>query len=310
MKTIRSSRRLTLAAIVLLPPLALAGCVGTDTDLMEEAVTPLSYGPSQECLARAMYFESNRSSESGMLAVGTVVMNRVNSGEYPKDVCAVVAQPKQFAPGVMTRSMGAGKDLAMKTAHRVLSGERHEPVREARFFHTAGLSFPYGNMHYTAIAGGNAFYEKVSRRQRPDFKHASQAEVAAAGASGAIDGMRQGVTAPAAAALKPVRKPAEASPFMALWNGLARKDTPKPASPAATAPAPADEAASAPVVTATDTAPVAPAESAALPGVATSAALPTGRPETTAEAQIAAAAATTDGMAVRGGRLASPSPRP
>ena len=47
----------------------------------------LNFGMAQlspkECLMRAMYFESNRSSPEGMLAVGTVVMNRVNDPRYP-----------------------------------------------------------------------------------------------------------------------------------------------------------------------------------------------------------------------------------
>ena len=30
-----------------------------------------------DCMARAMFFESNRSSRDGMIAVGSVVMNRV-----------------------------------------------------------------------------------------------------------------------------------------------------------------------------------------------------------------------------------------
>ena len=30
-------------------------------------------------------------------------------------------------------------------------------------FHTAGLTFPYTNMHYVALAGGNTFYEKTDR---------------------------------------------------------------------------------------------------------------------------------------------------
>ncbi|MDN5568538.1 MAG: cell wall hydrolase, partial [Paracoccus sp. (in: a-proteobacteria)] len=51
----------------------------------------------QECMERAMYFESNRSSRDGMIAVGTVVMNRVASGEYPGSVCGVVGQKGQFA---------------------------------------------------------------------------------------------------------------------------------------------------------------------------------------------------------------------
>ncbi len=57
---------------------------------------------ARECLTRVMYFESNRSSEDGMLAVGTVVMNRLAAGKYGKSVCAVVGAPRQFAPGVLS----------------------------------------------------------------------------------------------------------------------------------------------------------------------------------------------------------------
>ena len=129
--------------------------------------TVTAYGRNdKECLARAMYFESNRSSREGMMAVGTVVMNRVKSDDFPDTVCGVVGQKKQFAPGVLTRSMNsAGRDLAVDTAEAVLKGERHPRVSKARFFHQAGLSFPYNNMHYVLEAGGNAFYEKRRGRR-------------------------------------------------------------------------------------------------------------------------------------------------
>src|SRR3954471_12931809 len=58
-----------------------------------------STGSDRQCLARGMYVESVRSSDDGMLAVGTVVMNRLQSGRYPRTVCGVVGQPNQFAPG-------------------------------------------------------------------------------------------------------------------------------------------------------------------------------------------------------------------
>jgi len=58
-----------------------------------------------DCMARAMYFESIRSSRDGMIAVGSVVMNRVQSDDFPNDVCAVVSQKNQFAPGLMTKTM-------------------------------------------------------------------------------------------------------------------------------------------------------------------------------------------------------------
>jgi spore germination cell wall hydrolase CwlJ-like protein len=115
----------------------------------------------KECMMRAMYFESNRSSPEGMLAVGTVVVNRVNDPRYPKSVCGVVGQKNQFAQGVLSKKMtDSGAVLASQVADQVLSGARHPGVRGAQHFHTAGLRFPYNNMHYVLKAGGNEFYEK------------------------------------------------------------------------------------------------------------------------------------------------------
>ena len=116
----------------------------------------------RECLIRVMYFESSRSSPDGMLAVGTVVMNRVGDPRYPNTICGVVGQKNQFAEGVLTKKMTEGRSTALagEMADQILRGSRHRGVRDAKFFHTAGLSFPYGNMHYVLVAGGNAFYEK------------------------------------------------------------------------------------------------------------------------------------------------------
>lgn len=118
----------------------------------------------KECLMRAMYFESNRSSADGMLAVGTVVMNRLHDPRYPKSVCGVVGQKNQFAQGVLTKPMtDSGAVLAAQMSDQVLRGARHPGVRNAQHFHTAGLRFPYNNMYYVLEAGGNEFYEKRSR---------------------------------------------------------------------------------------------------------------------------------------------------
>lgn len=118
----------------------------------------------KECLMRAMYFESNRSSADGMLAVGTVVMNRKDDPRYPQSVCGVVGQKNQFAQGVLTKPMtDSGAVLAAQVSDQVLRGARHPGVRNAQHFHTAGLRFPYNNMFYVLEAGGNEFYEKLSR---------------------------------------------------------------------------------------------------------------------------------------------------
>ena len=155
------SRALGAAALGCL----VSACTQT-TDVLDSVKTSsVAAAPKErECLARAMFFESHRSSRDGLVAVGTVVMNRVNSGDYPSTICGVVGQKNQFAPGVLTRSMNS-KALpdVMAAADAVLAGERHPKVKSAKFFHQAGLKFPYKNMHYVLEAGGNAFYEKRSR---------------------------------------------------------------------------------------------------------------------------------------------------
>jgi spore germination cell wall hydrolase CwlJ-like protein len=115
-----------------------------------------------------MFFESNRSSRDGMIAVGTVVMNRLRSGQHGSTICQVVGEPGQFAPGVLTRPMNsrALPDVE-EAADAVLRGERKAKLKNTMYFHTAGLRFPYKNMHYTMVAGGNAFYEKRGRNWQP-----------------------------------------------------------------------------------------------------------------------------------------------
>ena len=145
--------------------LRFAALAVTATSLGGCSFLGMNFGMAQlsekECMMRAMYFESNRSSADGMLAVGTVVMNRVNDSRYPRSVCGVVGQKNQFAQGVLTRKMtDSGAVLASQMADHVLRGARHPGVQNAQHFHTAGLRFPYNNMYYVLEAGGNEFYEK------------------------------------------------------------------------------------------------------------------------------------------------------
>ena len=174
----------TLVGVVA-TPLFLAGCTTGNTDgVTTSSVGNRSYGytaKDKECMARAMFFESNRSSRDGLVAVGSVVMNRLHSGQYAGTICGVVGQKGQFAPGVLSRPMNSqALPDVQAAAEAVLKGERHPKVPpNVMFFHTAGLKFPYKNMHYTTVAGGNAFYEKRSRKQA---RVPAQPEIAVASA--------------------------------------------------------------------------------------------------------------------------------
>ncbi|WP_027142069.1 cell wall hydrolase [Mesorhizobium sp. WSM3626] len=231
---------------VVTSPLFLAACSQTTSHGMSvasltDAITPsflssraYSHTPKdRECLERAMFFESNRSSRDGMVAVGTVVMNRLRSGNHGSTICQVVGEPGQFAPGVMTRPMNsrAMPDVE-EAADAVLKGERKAKLKNTMYFHTAGLRFPYKNMHYTMVAGGNAFYEKRGRNWQPlpDEPMVASAERPAA---------LPGVPATRVASVEMVR-PAKATPRNApaeqVYMTAAAEPAAKP-SPARTAPA-------------------------------------------------------------------------
>lgn len=177
----------------------------------------------RQCMARAMYFESVRSSDDGMLAVGTVVMNRVKSGKYPKTVCGVVGQRNQFAPGVLSRPMteGRSRERAERIAGQVLSGKRHRGVGNAMFFHTAGRTYRFENMHYVAIEGGNAFYERRPTQRR----YIPRTVVAQAGPRDSIAASGWGRTS--IAAVGQFVRPAKAHPV-----AVAAAPAPEPPSPA------------------------------------------------------------------------------
>ncbi|GBD47645.1 cell wall hydrolase [Methylopila sp. Yamaguchi] len=141
--------------------------------------------PSErECLARAMYFESNRNAEDGMLAVGTVVANRLDAGRYGDTLCRVVSAWRQFAPGVLTRPMAEPrpKERALKVADLVLAGARHPVAGNALFFHTANVPFRRDDKRYLLVSGGNAFYA-WRRGQEEGLKRENLATFALASAN-------------------------------------------------------------------------------------------------------------------------------
>ncbi len=195
----RYSRKAIPLLISLAAP-ALGACSMSPVETASTTAAPVAKSPQEarkraialakadprekECLVRAMYFESNRSSDTGLLSVGTVVMNRVESPRYPETICGVVGAPRQFAPGVLSRSMAA-RDLPRveAAAEAILDGKRAEAVGNAKHFHMAGMRFSYANMHYVTVAGGNAFYVKGERPERrrieePSYQLAAVSEPA------------------------------------------------------------------------------------------------------------------------------------
>ena len=62
-----------------------------------DAAAPAAADGEQDCLAKAVYFESRGEPIEGQLAVAEVVMNRAASGRYPTGLCDVITQKAQFS---------------------------------------------------------------------------------------------------------------------------------------------------------------------------------------------------------------------
>ena len=56
-----------------------------------------------DCMSKNIYFEAAIESTAGKIAVGQVVLNRINSKYYPDTVCEVVKQGRHYANGFPVR---------------------------------------------------------------------------------------------------------------------------------------------------------------------------------------------------------------
>ena len=92
-----------------------------------------------------------------MLAVATVIMNRVNSGRFPNSISGVVYASGQFAPvwtGSLDRVLKAGpRSLSIQVAQDAINGARHSSVSDCYYFLYAASTNRTG-----VVIGGNVFF--------------------------------------------------------------------------------------------------------------------------------------------------------
>lgn len=97
------------------------------------------------CLASAVYFESKGESLVGQLAVAHVVINRTESGRFPRTLCGVVHQPSQFSfvrRGKMPPIALGSKQWsnAVAIAQIAMNGGWKNQAPGALFFHASHVS--------------------------------------------------------------------------------------------------------------------------------------------------------------------------
>ncbi len=110
-------------------------------------------------LSRVIFAESGNQILEGKMAVGNVVMNRVNHSIWPDTIRGVIAQKNQFSTwrggALANRTPNAESVIAAKL---VLDGGVVEEIKDAYFFDAFCNSWALRNKTVLAVIGGHRFY--------------------------------------------------------------------------------------------------------------------------------------------------------
>lgn len=111
-----------------------------DTLIVEEIVEEPETHPDFELLAKIIQAEAGWESYEGQIAVGSVIMNRVNSERFPDSIYDVIYARGQFGPvrnGALDRAVP--NESVLKATQAVLDGENN--VEGALYFHNPKVSW-------------------------------------------------------------------------------------------------------------------------------------------------------------------------
>ncbi|MBN2631844.1 MAG: cell wall hydrolase [Rhodobacteraceae bacterium] len=134
------------------------------------AAQPAAQGDAQwQCLQSALYFEARGETLKGQFAVAEVILNRVDSPDYPQTVCGVVQQGNrkgcQFSyvcdgnKDVMRDRVAA--ERAGRIARLMLDGAPRGLTAGATHFHTRAVRPGWARRFArTAAIGAHLFYRQ------------------------------------------------------------------------------------------------------------------------------------------------------
>ena len=132
----------------------------------------MDLGQQIECMAKNLYYEAAMEPFEGKLAVAQVTMNRVNSGQFPDDVCKTIYQKNVIYEKVICQfSWACDRDTgarppnnanykeSMEVAKKVLLEEFRLPVlKEALYYHADYIN-PGWRREKVAKIGRHIFYK-------------------------------------------------------------------------------------------------------------------------------------------------------
>lgn len=177
------------AAVAVIPAdrVDLLSDINFDDDLSIVAQTGLIYNPNflsaqpapdggaqWECLAEALYFEARGESIRGMFAVGEVILNRVQSNNYPDTLCNVINQGtgRKYGCQFTYTCDGIPENIAEprawervgKVARLLLDGAPRALTGGATHYHTKAVNPSWAQRYpRTATIDSHHFYRQPVR---------------------------------------------------------------------------------------------------------------------------------------------------
>lgn len=120
-----------------------------------------------QCLTEALYHEARGEGRQGQRAVAEVILNRVDSGSFPRTVCGVINQPSQFS-----YTIGGTKPIRNKAAflraqdiaNEALSGAPRELTGGATYFHTPAVRPAWSRRFQRTVQIGRHIFYRGNQR--------------------------------------------------------------------------------------------------------------------------------------------------
>ena len=167
-----------LSMLTTLPPADERGVNTLSADVFErdylDAMPASTGGEQWQCLAEALYFEARGESIEGMFAVGEVILNRVDSANYPDSLCGVINQGtgRKYACQFTYTCDGIPENISEpaawervgKVARILVDGAPRALTGGATHYHTKAVNPSWARVYpRTATIGFHHFYRQPVR---------------------------------------------------------------------------------------------------------------------------------------------------
>lgn len=112
-----------------------------------------------DCLAKNIYFEARGEPIKGQIAVAQVVLNRLDSDDYPSNICQIVYQPNQFSwtskRKIFIDDLSLYREIKELAKH-VIMNKPKDPTNGALFFKHKRLKTQ--TKKKSVVIGNHIFY--------------------------------------------------------------------------------------------------------------------------------------------------------